>query len=455
VIDTGTSRSIVRVIDLASVSRMASGGSPWKGYALVAVVIVIVLATTGVWNPWPKVWSWVNTSEPIAGDAAAWQQQIGGSPQSVAVTGDAVIVEYRTSIEAYGLTAGVKLWKSDADWASVAGDGNDAVVATGRLLTKGYQVLDPRSGAVLRADTGATAVWTYKNALLDLHCAKGSDCRLSAWAPRGSKPLWSVDTGGIGFVLNAANPDLPDTRQLTATRVDDDVARPRLMPSLLGLPDDGQVRVVETATGKVVRTVQPGPDQRIAIAGGRILTVTGTPGDGTCYYSVVATDPPSTSAVWKRDGLNLRTAENGSNCKQERDPAGGEDVLLGVDPVGREELLAGHDGRVLWHGPKGDNVLAVDDSHAVIRSASKGTLRGFNFGRNRTAWTRPVGANVAAALTPYAVVITTRKPDRIVAVAPGNGRVLADVRTDAEVFAVGPGGMIAVSGRDMAYLPWA
>src|SRR5688572_14061608 len=132
---------------------MASGGgSPWKGYALVAIVIVIVLATTGVWNPWPQVWAWVNTSEPIAGGAARWQQRIGGSPQSVAVVGDAVVVEYRTSIEAYGITAGIKLWDSDADWAAISGSGNDAVVATGRLLTKGYQVLDPRSGAVLRAD---------------------------------------------------------------------------------------------------------------------------------------------------------------------------------------------------------------------------------------------------------------------------------------------------------------
>ncbi|GID78030.1 hypothetical protein Ade02nite_66710 [Paractinoplanes deccanensis] len=418
-------------------------------------MIVIVLATTGVWNPWPRVWSWVNTSQPIAGDAARWQQRIGGSPQSVAIAGEAVIVEYRTSVEAYGLTAGVKLWDSDADWASIAGDGKDAVVATGRLLTNGYQVLDPGSGAVLRADTEATAVWTYRNALLDLHCSKGSECRLTAWTPRGSKPLWTVDTGGIGFVLNAANPDLPDSRQLTADRVDDDVARPRQMPSLIGLPDDGQIRVVDTATGRVAQTVRPAQDQRVALAGGRMLTVTGTPGDGTCYYSVVATDPPSPAAVWKRDGLNLRTADNGADCKQERDPAGGEDVLLGVDPVGREELLAAHDGRVLWHGAKGENVLGVNDSYAVIRDAGKSTLRGYAFARGRTVWSRPAGENASAALTPYAAIIVSRKPDRVVAVAPGSGRVLADVRTGAEVFAAGPGGMIVVSGRDMAYLPWA
>ena len=433
---------------------MASGGSPWKGYALVAIVIVIVLATTGVWNPWPKVWSWVNTSEPIAGAAARWQQRIGGSPQSVAIAGDAVIVEYRTSVEAYGLTAGVKLWDSDADWAAVSGDGDAAVVTTGRLLTKGYQVLDPRSGAVLRTDTEATAVWTYRDAILDLHCAKGSDCRLTAWAPRGGKPRWTVDTGGIGFVLNAANPDLPDTRQLTAAGVDDDVSRRRLLPGLVGLPDDGRIRVIDTASGRMVQTVEPRPDQRVAIAGGRVLTVTGTARDGTCYYDVVATDPPSPAPVWRRDGLNLRTADNGSDCKQEHDPAGGENVILGVDPTGREELLAGHDGRVLWNGGRNENVLAVNDSFAVIRSADRTKLRGLSLARGRTGWTRSVGTNVAAALTPYAAVVVSGKPSRIVAVSPGSGRVLADARTDAKVFAVGPAGLIAVSGRDMAYLPF-
>jgi outer membrane protein assembly factor BamB len=443
------------VIDLVSVSPMASGGSPWKGYALVVIVVVIVLATTGTWNPWPQVWAWVNTSEPIAGGAARWQQQIGGSPQSVSIVNEAVIVEYRTSVEAYGLTAGVKLWGSDADWAAVAGTGGDAVVVTGRLLTKGYQVLDPSTGAVRRADTAATAVWTYQDAILDLHCAKGSECVLTAWEPDGNQPRWSLDTGGIGFVLNAANPDLPDTRQLTAAQVDDDVARPRLLPPVLGLPADGQIRMIDTASGRVTRTVRPAADQWIAAAGGRILTVTGTAQDGTCYYGVVASDPPSGATIWRRDGLNLRTADNGSNCQQDRDPAGGEDVVLGVDPTGREELISAHDGRKLWDGAKGENVLSVDDRYAVIRSADKATLRGFSFSRGKTAWVRQVGTNVSAALTSYAVVIVTIKPSRVVAVSPSGGKVLADVRTDAKIFAVGAGGLIAVSGRDMAYLPFA
>jgi hypothetical protein len=336
----------------------------------------------------------------------------------------------------------------------VAGDGDRSVVVTGKLLVKGYQVLEPRTGAVLRRDTQATAVWTYANAILDLHCVKGSECALTAWDPRGSRPLWTVSTGGIGFVLHAANPDLPDTNALTSPQVDDNAPGPSYMPSLIGLPDDGKVRVVDTAEGRVVQTVTPAVDQRIAVAGGRVLTVTGTAQDGTCYYGVVATDPPRGGRVWSRDGLNLRTAGNGSSCKQNKDPAGGYDVVLGVDPVGRDELIAGHDGRVLWHGGKGEDVLAVNDGYAVIRSANQRTFSGRSLSSGSTTWQRAVNKDASAALTPYAAIVANANPSRITAVAPGSGAVLADLRTDAKVFAVGPGGMIIVSGRDMAYLPF-
>ena len=229
---------------------------------------------------------------------------------------------------------------------------------------------------------------------------------------------------------------------------------PRRLPDLIGLPDDGKIRVIDTAGGRLVQTVRPGSDQRVAVAGGRVLTVTGNAADGTCYYGVVANDPPDGATVWRRDGLNLRTAANGSSCKQDRDPAGGEDVMLGVDPVGRAELLAAHDGRVLWHGTDGEQVLAVDDGYAVIRGADQATVRCYSFARRRAAWTRKVGPGASVALTRYAVVVVTAKPARVAAVAPRSGRLLAEVRTGAKIFAVGPAGMIAVDGRDMAYLPF-
>lgn len=434
-------------------SDVASGGSA-KGYALVGVVVVIVLATTGVWNPFPKIWSWINQSDPIAEGVASWQTAIGGSPRSVTISGGAVVVEYRTSVEAYGITAGVKLWKSDADWAGVAGTDGDAVVVVGRLLTKGYEVLDPATGAVRRRDTQATAVWTYADAVLDLRCPKAGECELSAWEPRGSKPMWTVGTPGIGFVLDAANPDLPDTRPLDTSQVDARAAGPRPLPDLIGLSGDGKVEVVDTAQGRVVQTRTPARDQRLAVVGSRVLTVTGEARDGTCYYSVIAHDPPNGRPVWQRDGLNLRTADNGSACEQERDPAGGDEVVLGVDPVGRQELIAAHDGRTLWRGQKGQAVLAVDDRYTLIRTADQRTLVARSFSRGKVAWRRGVTEGAQAALTPYAAVVAERKPAKVVALSPRTGAVLAEARTDAKVVAVGPGGLILIAGRDMAYLPF-
>jgi outer membrane protein assembly factor BamB len=49
--------------------------------------------------------------------------------------------------------------------------------------------------------------------------------------------------------------------------------------------------VIDTAAGTVVQTVSPRSDQRVAVTGGRVLTVTGTARDGTCYYTVIGTTP--------------------------------------------------------------------------------------------------------------------------------------------------------------------
>lgn len=425
-----------------------------KCYAVLAVVVVVVLAATGVWNPFPGIWAWVNQSRPLAGSAATWQQKLGGAAKTVTVTGGSVIVEYRTRIEAFGVTAGVQLWEKNADWSAVAGRDDDSVVVVGELLTKGYEVLDPASGQVRRKDDDAVAVWTYDDAILDVRCSQARDCELSAWDPRGSRPLWTVSTPGIGFVLSADNPDLPDTHPMTASHVADSAAGPTGIPGLIGFPADGKLHIVDTAAGRVVQVMEPNRDQRVAVAGGRVLTVTADARDGTCYFAVDATDPSTGRQVWRREGLNLRTADNGAGCRQEHDPAGGHDVVLGVDPVAREVLVDAHDGRTLWRGgDKEQRVLAVDDGYAVIRSADGRSLSGRAFGRDRTAWRRSV-TDGQAALTPWAAIVVSQKPRTVLALHPATGAVLTEARTDARVLAVGSGGLILGQGRDIAYLPF-
>ncbi|MEV4755692.1 PQQ-binding-like beta-propeller repeat protein [Micromonospora sp. NPDC049559] len=431
-----------------------SGRLHVKGFLAFALIVVIVLAATNVWNPFPNLWSWVNRSQPLSEPDVVWQQRVGGSPKSVTIAGDTVIVQQRTSVEARSLSTGVRLWERKADWVAVAGGDRDAVVAVGKLLVKGYDLVDPASGAVRRHDGDAIGVWSYRNALLDVHCDDAKDCTLTAWEPRGAKPLWTTFLEGVKVGWLADNPETLGTRRLATEQVDPGAAGPEQMPSLLGLPVDGRVQIVDTATGRMVQESEPGENDKLVVAGGRLLRIGARSADGTCYFTVVARDPVTGQEVWRRAGVNLRTAD-GAGCAQRQGPQGGRNVLVGVGPDGREAILDGYDGRLLWVGKEGEKLLAVDDRYTLARSADKRTLGGYELTASAARWTRPIDPKGGAALTPYAAVIVDHRPDRIVALDPRTGRELATLRSSAKVLAVGPAGMVIGDGRDIGYVRFA
>lgn len=134
------------------------------------------------------------------------------------------------------------------------------------------------------------------------------------------------------------------------------------------------------------------------------------------------------------------------------DPQGGENVFVGVAPDSRETVVDAYDGRLLWVGPKGEKLLAVDDRYTLSRSADKKSIIGSELAIDRPRWTRPVNPEGGGVLTPFAAVLIDRRPDRIVALDPRSGRELANVRSRAEVLAVGPGGMVIGEGRDLGYV---
>ncbi|WP_446217239.1 hypothetical protein [Micromonospora sp. IBHARD004] len=433
---------------------MAKGNGPCvRCYLFLALIAVVLLAATGVWNPFPTVWDWVDRSQPISEPDVVWQQRVGGTPKSVTIAGDTVIVEQRTRVEARSLATGTQLWERKADWSAVAGGDRDPVVAVGKLLIKGYELLDPTTGAVRRRDGDAVAVWTYRNAILDVRCAEATDCTLSAWEPRGSRPLWTAFLPGVHSGLLADNPDLLGTRRFTAPRIDGGVAGPESVPPLLGFPVDGRVHVVDTATGRVLQNVQPGREERLAVIGGRLLRITATSRDGTCYFTVSGQDPATGQEVWRRTGLNLRTSDY-AGCVQREDPQGARNVLIGVGPDGREAVIDGYDGRLLQVGGDGEKLLAVDDRYALVRSADKRSILGRELSVDRTRWTRAAGGKSGAALTPYAAVIAEEKPSRLIAVDPRTGGELVVLRSSANILAVGRSGMIIGEGREIGYVRW-
>ncbi|MGN9810525.1 outer membrane protein assembly factor BamB family protein [Micromonospora sp. BQ11] len=397
------------------------------------------------------MWDWVNRSQPISSPDVVWQQRIGGTPRSVTIAGDAVVVEQRTRVEARGLATGSRLWERKADWAAVAGADRDAVVVVGKLLVKGYEVLDPTTGATRRRDGDAVAVWTYRNLLLDARCVDATDCTISAWDPRGTAPLWTAFVPGVRSGLLGDNPGLLDTRRLDALRIDEEVAGPEPVPGLLGFPIDGRVHVLDTATGRVLADIEPGREERLSVVGGRLLRINARSQDGSCYFAISARDPATGQETWQRAGLNLRTADS-AGCVQREDPQGARSVLLGVAPDGREAVLDGYDGRLLLVAARSERVLAVDDRYALVRSADKGSVSGRDLGGGRVRWSRATGAKAGAALTPYAAVIADEKPSRLVALNPRTGAELAVLRTSANALAVGPNGMIIGEGREIGYV---
>ena len=90
-------------------------------------------------------------------------------------------------------------------------------MVAGKLLVKGYEVLDPPTGAVIRRDSEARGRLDLPQRACST-CAASTprDCTLTAWDPRGTTPLWTVALPGIGFVLFADNPDILGTQPLTA-----------------------------------------------------------------------------------------------------------------------------------------------------------------------------------------------------------------------------------------------
>ncbi|MDM4721198.1 PQQ-binding-like beta-propeller repeat protein [Micromonospora sp. WMMA1363] len=431
---------------------MAKGsGLGVRGWLLLGLITVVVLASTGVWNPFPGVWEWVNRSEPISEPDVVWQRRIGGTPRSVTFAGDAVVVEQRTRVEARRLSDGTQLWERKADWSAVAGADRDAVVVVGRLLTKGYEVLDPTTGATRRRDDAAVAVWTWRNLLLDAHCVAPTDCTLTAWDPRGTAPLWTAFVPGVRSGLLGDNPDLLDTRRLDAVRVDEELAGPEPVPPLLGFPIDGRVHVLDTATGRVLTDVEPGREERLSVIGGRLLRITARSQDGTCYFAISGRDPATGQETWQRAGVNLRTADN-AGCAQREDPQGGRNVLIGVAPDGREAVLDGYDGRLLLVAASGERIVAVDDRYALVRAADQRSVTARELGTDRVRWTRSAGAKAGAALTLHAAVLADDKPSRLVALDPRGGAELATLRTAANALAVGSTGMIIGEGREIGYV---
>ncbi|GAA0738178.1 hypothetical protein GCM10010199_60920 [Dactylosporangium roseum] len=423
----------------------------------VLALIITGILVTG-WNPVPKVTDWWEKVSANAGKLSApetsWTDRVGGQPSAAVVAGDAAIVTMRGTIEARGLSTGTVLWTKEADWAGVAGDDANVVAIVGRR-GQGLQALDPSSGNPKWKDGDAIGAWTYRDVVLTLACAAMADCTLTARAPKDGAQLWKLALPGIGRVHNGVNSDLLGTRLFSDTFEDAVSAIPRSVPAMLGFPIDQRVQVVDTVNGKRLRQEEPSATSRVVVAGGRVLVSTATPKDGNCRYSLEARDASTGKSVWKKDGYNLRTS-SGVGCEQRKDPSGADTVIVATRGDNREVFLSPRDGKELWAGNDGDEIVAADSQYGLVRTNGGKTLVVVNLTKGGKAWEHGISAKSDIAVTRWAVLVRdSSEGGKLLAYAPDSGRRLLDAKTSSDVLGVGEKGLMIGRGRTIGYLPFS
>ncbi|MGC9668149.1 hypothetical protein ACNTMW_16535 [Planosporangium sp. 12N6] len=397
---------------------------------VVALVLTYLIVTDR--NPLPTAGRTLTDSLARFGSLstpeAAWQRRLGDQPTTAAVAGSAVVFGTRSGAEVHDASDGRPLWSREAHWVAVAGDGAAAAVVLGRGRDGGYDVVDPVSGGVRWHDPGI-GVWAYRDALLSLACPAGRDCALSARSTTDGAARWTT-----------ALP--PGARLLAGVR-----AAGGDLPPLLGLPVDGRIEVVDTATGSRLRAQKPTAATRVTVLGGRVIRSSAERAGGRCRYTVEARDPAGGRVVWRTDGYDPGTA-SGAGCEQRRDPTGAGRVLLATRDDGRAAVVSTVDGRDVWVGAPGETVPAIDGRDAVVRAGAAVALVSLDGGGTR--WARRVAGDVT--LTRYAVVVADRAAGRLRAYDRAGGAGVVDVETQASVLGAGPAGLVVARGRTVGVL---
>jgi outer membrane protein assembly factor BamB len=423
------------------------------GWLVAIIVAMTLLITTGLWNPFPGLWDWINRSRPLSEPAVQWQERLGGTPRSVTLLERFIVIEQPESVEVRQRGTGRRVWETKSDWAAVAGSASRPVVVSGTLLKKGYEVRDAGTGLVLRRDEKASAVWSFANALLDVSCFGSADCEVTAREPATGAELWRAGLPGIGFVLFADNPKLAHGAGFSPERIEIGT-QPKLMPPVLAFPVDNRLHIVETAEGRVQQTIEPGRTDSVTVLGGRVVHSLAKPREGSCLITLSGRDGITGHEVWRRDGYILRTI-SGAGCVQPKEPVAGGNAVIAIRPDGQEALLDAGDGREVLSCQPGEKILATDGIHAVVRAADGASISGYLLGKAEPLWTRKAGPEISVAVGRTAVVISDQTPDRITVVDPATGRVRAEVRSGAGIVAFDGSGILLGDRRELGYLSLA
>jgi outer membrane protein assembly factor BamB len=421
-----------------------------------------VLVYTNVWDPRPAVNTWLARVLALSTPEPQWTTRTTGPPDSAAVMLDGTtVVASRGFVDGYARSDGTQLWQIKVNWSAPAGD---VVVAQQRpdnpdrdpAPDTGYSVINPATGNVLWGDKDATAVWTYRNAIIDLACPGGGGCQLRSRPHVGGTVAWSIGLPSQARLIHGVNPHLVGTRDPAGWFGEAAAGTPGDVPPVLAIPlDGGRVELVDTFQHKLAREVSaPDPSTRLSYSGDSVLYVHAEPASVGCLYRVQAVNFASGQVAWQHDGYDVDTA-SGADCVQRKDPVGADSHLVVTDP-GKAPLLVESDtGKAVWTGVPGQKVLAAGNGIAVVENADRKTVEIVDVEQagQKPTWTGQMGLEPEAAVTADWVIIRDGDAGRVLVFSRFGMTKRAEIKTSADVIGYGPAGVLLGSGRRFGFVP--
>lgn len=419
---------------------------------LVAGLLTLLVVAGTVPNPFPAIWDWINRERPIT-TGMEWQDRVGGRPSGAHLLDGGMVLNAGRKAQIWDHHSGRMVTQWTAGWVTVAGSGSDAVVVAGEMLSRGYELRDPDTGAVVGRNEDARAVWGFADARLDLWCDGPRTCELRRYRPGSEQPLWTAALPGSGSGLIGPDPELTGTRVEAPTPLEPELLGRSPLPRLLGIPLGGdRLAVVETDSGRVLSTHEAGGDEALMVVGDRVISSVVTRREGVCIPSVTAYDAATGARVWGPEPYNLRMI-TGGGCEQRERPAGSGAALVAVGPRGNDLVVDANDGRVLWRGESQERVQAVNEEVAVIRAADPTVRYAVTLGGDGTPrWEHQVDEDAEVVLSGCGAVVADQDPDQVRVWDPDTERELISVTTSARVLACDPGGLVLASGRSLGFI---
>jgi hypothetical protein len=426
---------------------------------LVTALVLTVLISTGLWRPVPFFADLLHRLTRMSVPEPAWTQRVDGRPDVVAVIDRTVVVASRGFVEGRRTSDGSRVWRVATHWAYPAGD---VVVAQLRpedpdadpKPDHGFAVLDPATGRARWSNAEATAVWIYRDAIVDLRCPDDNACLLRAWDHAG-QIRWEVPLPGSARKIKGPNPRLATVRDPAGWFATAQAGTPLTIPPVMPLLIDERIYAVDTAEPRVVREAAP-PDRqtRVTFLGDRMLHVRAERADAGCRFVVEAFDVVSGATAWIENGFDLDTAR-GAGCEQREDPIGVASKLVVNGSDARPMLVGAHAAERIWTGPPGSRVLATDGLLAVILEPDRKTVQIIDVGtpNGRTVWSGQLGLDPQAAVAGPMVILRDTDQGRLLVLRRGSMAVALDLKTKAEVAGFGTSGIVLASGRSIGFHP--